>query len=166
MENNFSKAQLSWLLVLRIFVGWHFLFEGMVKVLNPYWSAAPYLMDSQGPFRSMFVNMAGNPGLMNFVNFMNEWALVLIGLGLIVGVFTRLSCLGGILLLILYTMSHPALTGVKYAMPFEGSYFLIDKNLVELAALGVLFVFPSARVIGVDRMLVRILPAGFRKFII
>jgi thiosulfate dehydrogenase [quinone] large subunit len=97
---------------------------------------------------------------------MNEWALVLIGLGLIVGVFTRLSCLGGILLLILYTMSHPALTGVKYAMPFEGSYFLIDKNLVELAALGVLFVFPSARVIGVDRMLVRILPAGFRKFII
>lgn len=166
MENNYSKAQLTWLLVLRIFVGWHFLFEGMVKVLNPNWTAAAYLVDSQGPFRSFFVNMAGNAGLMNTVNFLNEWALVLIGLGLIIGAFSRLSCIGGILLLIMYTLSHPALIGAKYAMPFEGSYFLIDKNLVELAALGVLFVFPTARVIGFDRLLVKVLPSGFKKFII
>jgi thiosulfate dehydrogenase [quinone] large subunit len=51
-------------------------------------------------------------------------------------------------------------------MPFEGSYFIIDKNLIELAALGVLFVFPAARVIGIDHLLVRALPVGFRKFII
>ena len=51
-------------------------------------------------------------------------------------------------------------------MPLEGSYFLIDKNLVELGALGVLFVFPTARVIGVDSVLVRLLPLGFLKFII
>jgi len=51
-------------------------------------------------------------------------------------------------------------------MPFEGSYFLIDKNLVELAGLGVLFVFPTARVIGIDRYLIKIFPAGFNKFII
>ena len=69
-------------------------------------------------------------------------------------------------ILIMYTLSHPALIGAKYAMPFEGSYFLIDKNLVELAALGVLFVFPSARVIGIDRLLVKVLPSGFKKFII
>jgi thiosulfate dehydrogenase [quinone] large subunit len=51
-------------------------------------------------------------------------------------------------------------------MPFEGSYFWIDKNVIELAALGVLYVFPSARVIGIDRFLIRVLPVGFRKFVI
>jgi thiosulfate dehydrogenase [quinone] large subunit len=103
MENKLSKAQLSWLVVLRIFVGWHFLYEGMVKVLNPNWTSAAYLIDSQGIFRSMFNNMAANAGLMKYVDFLNEWGLVLIGLGLILGCFARLSCIGGILLLLLYT---------------------------------------------------------------
>jgi thiosulfate dehydrogenase [quinone] large subunit len=166
MENNYTKAQLTWLLVLRIFIGWHFLYEGMVKVLNPHWTAASYLMDSQGMFRSIFIDLAGNTGIMKYIDFLNEWALVLIGFGLLLGCFTRLSIIGGILLLLLYTLSHPALIGVKYMMALEGSYFLIDKNLIELAALTVLFVFPASRVIGVDHFLVRVLPVGFRKFLI
>jgi thiosulfate dehydrogenase [quinone] large subunit len=166
MENNLTKGQLTWLVVLRIFIGWHFLYEGMIKLLNPNWTAMAYLLDSKGWFGQMFINMAGNPGIMNSVDFLNKWALVFIGLGLLTGCFTRLSCIGGILLLLLYTMSHPALIGAEYQLPFEGSYFLIDKNLVELAALGVLFVLPSARAIGIDRYLIKILPAGFNKFII
>jgi len=166
MENNYSKAQLSWLLVLRIFIGWHFLYEGLVKVLNPSWTAKAYLMDSQGPFGTFFGNMSANAGLMRSVDFLNEWALVLIGLGLILGLFTRLSCIGGILLLVLYTLSHPALLNVTYGMPMEGSYFLIDKNLVELAGLGVLFAFPTGREIGIDRVLARILPVSCQKYII
>jgi thiosulfate dehydrogenase [quinone] large subunit len=166
MENNLSKAQLSWLVVLRIIIGWHFLYEGMVKVLNPNWTAKAYLLDSKGWFGQIFINMAGNAGLMKYVDFLNEWALVLIGLGLLLGCLARLSSIGGILLLLLYTLSHPALLGVEYKMPFEGSYFLVDKNLVELVALGVLFVFPTARVIGFDRILIKLLPTGFHKYII
>lgn len=166
MENNYSKAQLSWLVVLRIFIGWHFLYEGMVKVLNPNWTASTYLMDSKGIFAQMFINMAGNAGLMRYIDFLNEWALVLIGIGLLLGCFARISSLGGMLLLLLYTFSHPAFIGAGYMMSFEGSYFLIDKNLVELAALGVLFVFPTARIIGFDRVLIKVLPAGFSKFIL
>src|SRR5512135_653069 len=135
MENNFSKGQLTWLVVLRIFIGWHFLYEGLVKVLNPNWTASTYLIDSKGWFSHMFVSMAGNPGLMRFVDFLNEWALVVIGLGLLLAFLTRLSCIGGMLLLLLYTMSPPSIIGFEYKLPFEGSYFWIDKNLVELAAL-------------------------------
>lgn len=166
MEKNLSKSQLSWLVFLRILVGWHFLYEGMVKVLNPSWSASAYLRDSQGPLRSFFVSLAENDGVMRSVDALNEWSLVLIGLGLLLGLFARLSSIGGISLLILYTLSHPAFPGAEYMMPFEGSYFLIDKNLIEMAALGVLFVFPTAREIGFDRLLIRILPSGFRKFVI
>ena len=123
-------------------------------------------MDSKGLFSSIFINMAGNSDLMKYIDFLNEWTLVLIGAGLILGFLTRLSCIGGIILLLLYTLLHPTLIGVEYMTPNEGSYFLIDKNLIELAALGVLFVFPTARVIGFDRFLINVLPEGFRKFII
>ena len=80
MENNYTKAQLTWLVILRLFIGWNILFEGMVKVLNPNWTAKSYLLDSQGPFSSMFINMAGNDGLMKYVDFLMNgawswWAL-------------------------------------------------------------------------------------------
>lgn len=166
MENKYSKAQLSFLVVLRIFIGWHFFYEGMVKVLNPNWTAATYLMDSKGIFSQLFINMSSNAGLMNFINFLNEWALVLIGLGLILGCFARLASLGGMLLLLFYTLSHPALLGVEYMMSMEGSYFLIDKNVIELVALGVLFVFPVSRIIGIDALVYNILPPSCHKFII
>jgi thiosulfate dehydrogenase [quinone] large subunit len=166
MENNYSKSQLTLLVILRLFIGWHFFYEGMVKVLNPNWTAATYLMDSKGIFSRLFINMSSNAGLMKYIDFLNEWALVLIGLGLILGCFARLSSLGGMLLLLLYTFSHPALIGIQYMMSFEGSYFLIDKNLVELAALGVLFVFPTARSFGIDMLLYKVVPVSFQKFII
>ena len=38
----------AWILtILRIFVGWHFLYEGIVKLFNPEWSSASYLMESK-----------------------------------------------------------------------------------------------------------------------
>jgi thiosulfate dehydrogenase [quinone] large subunit len=166
MEINYSKTRQTWLIILRIFIGWHFLYEGMIKVLNPHWTAKTYLLDSHGFFSSIFINMAGNGTVMKYVDLLNEWALVLIGAGLVLGIFTRLSCIGGIALLLLYTFSHPPLIDVTYMMPNEGSYFLIDKNIVELAGLGVLFVFPTARIIGIDRYLIKVLPEGFQKFII
>jgi len=166
MENRLSKIQLSWLVFLRIFIGWHFLYEGIVKVLNPSWTAKAYLLDSHGWFGNIFIRMAGSEGVNSFVSFLNEWALVIIGLGLLLGCLARLSSIGGIILLALYTLSHPALLGIEYQMPFEGSYFLIDKNLIELVALGVTFVFPTSREIGLDRYFVRVLPESFKKFII
>ena len=166
MENKLTGAQLSWLVLLRIFIGWHFLYEGLVKLLNPNWTAATYLMDSKGFFGPLFIRMAGNPGLMNVVDFLNQWALVLIGAGLLLGIFSRLSSIGGIILLLLYTMSHPALIGINYQMSFEGSYLIIDKNLIELVALGVSFVFPTARLIGIDRFFIGVLPVSCQKFII
>lgn len=166
MDQQLTKIRLAWLVLLRILIGWHFLYEGLIKVLNPSWSAKAYLLDSNGLFAGMFKNIASNPGLLDAVNFLNEWGLVLTGLGLILGVFTRLSSIGGMLLLLLYTFSHPSLLNVTYTMPMEGSYFLIDKNIIELAALGLLFVFPTGRIIGIDRFLIKCLPGDFNKFII
>lgn len=158
MEHSYTKAQLTWLMLLRLFIGWHFMYEGMVKILNPKWTSLPYLLDSKGPFSSFFVTMTQNDSLMVTLNVVNEWALLLVGLGLTLGCLYRLSSVGGMVLLIMYTLSHPSFVGASYMMPFEGSYLWIDKNLVECAALGLLCVFPTSQIIGFDRVLGRVCP--------
>lgn len=141
------------LVILRIAIGWHLLYEGIVKLLNPNWSSLGYLMDSKGLFEGLFHAMAGNATVLNVMDFINMWGLILIGAGLIVGLFTRVAAISGIILLAFYYLSHPAIIGVSYAMPTEGSYLWVNKNLVELLTLWVVVLFPTWKSIGLDRFL-------------
>lgn len=151
--SSYSATQTWMLTILRVLIGWHLLYEGVVKLWNPGWSAGGYLMDSQGFFAEYFYKLAANPGLLEVVDFLNVWGLILVGLALILGVFTRLALWGGIVLLALYYLSHPPIIGVKYALPSEGSYLWVNKNLIEIFAMAVLLVFPASRAIGFDRYL-------------
>ncbi len=152
-SRSYSGTQLTMLVALRLLIGWHLLYEGMVKLWNPDWSAVGYLKDSAGWFAGMFDAMANNAGLMDVVNFLNIWGLILVGLGLMLGIFTRIAAIGGIALLVMYFLSHPALVGVQYALPSEGSYLWVNKNLIEAAAIAVLLVFPTSHIFGLDRFL-------------
>ena len=158
LESPYTPRQ-TWLLVaLRMAIGWHFLYEGVVKLWNPGWSAGSYLIDSQGPLAWLFQLMAKNASVLGVVDFLNVWGLVLVGLGLMLGAFTRVAAIGGIALLAFYYLSHPPLIGVKYAMPAEGSYLLVNKNLIELLAIAVLYAFPTGHLLGLDRLLSKRIP--------
>ncbi|NOY94989.1 MAG: DoxX family protein [Chlorobi bacterium] len=148
-----SKCQFIWLLILRVAIGWHFLYEGVSKLLNPNWSSIGYLLDSKGFLSSFYHTLAANPKLLEISNFMNEWGLTLIGLALILGAFTRVAAYAGMVLLAFYYFSHPPFIGLSYAMPTEGSYLFIDKVFIEFCAMGVLALFPTGKYIGLDRFL-------------
>lgn len=151
-SKNYSKSQLYLLVALRVVIGWHFLYEGIIKLANPNWSSVGFLLDSQGIFSGFFHSLASNPDVLSVVDTLNIAALTLIGLGLILGSFTRLATIGGIVLLAFYYLSHPPFVGLKYAMPMEGNYLVVNKNLIELMALCVLLVFPTGTILGLDRM--------------
>lgn len=153
MISSYSKTQLWLLVLLRVAIGWHMLYEGFVKLLNPNWSALGYLMDSEGWFAGIFHSVAGNQGALQVADFLNVWGLILVGLGLILGLFTKLSSYGGIALLALYYLSHPPMISTAYAIPAEGSYIFVNKNLIELITLTVLLVFPTGKIIGLDRFI-------------
>ncbi len=150
---NYSNTQLSLLVILRLAIGWHFLYEGISKILNPNWSSIGFLLDSKGMFSGMFHAMAGNPELVNAIDFLNIWGLTAVGLGLITGLFTQVAVIGGMVLLAFYYLSHPPLISADYAIPSEGSYLFVNKNLIEFFALWVLFLFPSGNRIGLDRFI-------------
>jgi thiosulfate dehydrogenase [quinone] large subunit len=150
---DYTKLQSFSLVILRISIGWHFLYEGGVKILNPHWTAKSYLLDSGGFMQEFFYFIAGNQSLLSFSDTLNAWGLALIGLSLIVGLLTRFSSIAGIILLLLYYLSHPAFPGIEYLFPSDGSYFIINKTLVELFALLVIFTFPTSQLFGLQRLL-------------
>ncbi|MDR0824889.1 MAG: DoxX family membrane protein [Prevotella sp.] len=155
-QTSYSRSQTFWLTVLRLLIGWHFLYEGLAKLFNSSWTAYPYLMDSQGFLSDFFKSIAEDPDILMVVNYVNIYGLILVGLGLILGCFSRFASIGGIIFLVLFYLSHPPFIGSESMMPSEGSYLWIDKNLIEIGALMVLIYFPTSRVIGLDRYLSKI----------
>ena len=152
---NPSSTQLTALVVLRILIGWHFLYEGIVKLINPYWSSAGYLSESKWILSGLFSDIAASPAWLSIVDFLNIWGLIAIGLGLMLGCLTRVATVSGIVLLFLYYICNPPFIGYKYTSPSEGSYLTVNKNLIEMVALWVVFLFPTGKIIGLDRFLFR-----------
>jgi thiosulfate dehydrogenase [quinone] large subunit len=71
----------------------------------------------------------------------------------LLGCFTRVATIAGIVLLALYFLAAPPFVGYVYSMPSEGSYLIVNKVLIELAGLVVLLAFPTGRIIGLDRLI-------------
>ena len=148
MEDNYTGPQKTFLVALRILIGWHFLYEGLLKLLNPEWTSKGYLLSSEGLFSSFF-EWLGSDGMINMVDLLTIVLLLLVGFTLMLGIFTRQGSMAGMLLLAFFYLSHPALPGMAQG-PAEGNYFIVNKNLIELAALGVIWFFPSNKVFGLE----------------
>lgn len=149
-----SLPQRTLLIVLRVAIGWHFLYEGVTKVLDGGWSSAGALAVTQGPLAGVFREMSSHWRLLDVVDVGMSWGLTVIGLALVLGLFTRLATLSAAFLLGLFYLMNPPLPGFEF-VPGEGAYLVVNKNLVELLALLVLWAFPTGRWAGLDRILVR-----------
>jgi thiosulfate dehydrogenase (quinone) large subunit len=152
-ETNLTRAQVWAVVLLRVLIGWHFLYEGIAKLSAPAWSASGFLIQSRGPFAGFFHSLAASPTALANVNLMTMWGLVAIGLGLIVGCFTRLAAVSGILIILLIYLCNPPFVGYFYSIPMEGSYLVVNKNLVEAAGLLVVALTNTGRVAGLDRII-------------
>lgn len=146
---TYSKPQLFFLTLLRLFVGWHFMFEGLIKILTPGWTAKGYLMSAQG-FLAPFFNWLGSDSMINISDTLTALALITVGLTLLLGLWEKTGAFVGIGMLAFFYLAHPAWPGIPASGPAEGNYFIVNKNLVELAALGVLAYFPTGHLLGLS----------------
>jgi thiosulfate dehydrogenase [quinone] large subunit len=150
---TFPRGAMIAITALRILVGWHFFYEGLTKLTAPSWSAAGFLKQAKGPFAGSFHAMAARPDLLANTDLFTMWLLTLVGACLILGLFTRLASLGGLAFLLMVYLAAPPWIGYFYAIPAEGSYLIVNKNLVEVAALVVIMLTGSGRFAGLDRIL-------------
>lgn len=158
-QNRFTSLQVVALVSLRILIGWHFAYEGLYKLLLPgwtrdgaraaAWTARGYLQSSTGPFAPLFHRLGDT--MLAQIDTLLPAALLLVGLSLMLGLFTRAGCLGAIAFLTVFYLSMPPTSGMPQPGA-EGAYLLVNKNVIELAAVFVLLVFPTGRMAGLDRL--------------
>ncbi|BFP39637.1 DoxX family membrane protein [Muricauda sp. SCSIO 64092] len=144
-----SKIEIS-VIILRVLIGWHFLYEGIVKLYNPDWTAFGYLASAQGPFKSVFSALA-NESVIGWVDTLNMAALMVVGITLLLGIFEKMGAIVGIGLLAMYYLSHPPFPGLTQ-LNVEGNYWLVNKNLIEMAALLLLYHFPTGYRFGIKNL--------------
>ncbi|NJK87144.1 MAG: DoxX family membrane protein [Bacteroidales bacterium] len=147
---NRSVVKTIGLALLRIAIGWHFLFEGISKLFTPGWTSADFLQLSNWLFSGFFHWIADNPFILGITDLIVIWGIILIGLALFLGIFERIAAISGMVIILLFWLANPPLTGLDFGIPHEGNYLIVDKNLVEFFALFILLLFPSGKYFGID----------------
>lgn len=125
---------------LRAFLGLQFLLAGIAKFGD--WSAAGYLEHASGPFSEFFSSLAG----LAWVDALNQWGLLLIGIALILGIAMRPASFFGILLMALY-----------YVADFDGNtvHGIIDSHIIYILIFLVFIGGGAGHVFGLDGMVRR-----------
>jgi len=150
--HDLSTPQKFILVTLRLAIGWHFLSEGIGKLsMYPSWTSKGYLMGSYGPFSDLFKQIADNQALLSLSDTMVAYSLTLTGIFLLLGLFTRLGCIMGVILLTMFYVSYPPWTFMPgVSTPTDSNYLLVNKNVVEALGLLVVMAFPTGRFAGLD----------------
>lgn len=146
---KFSAGQRYGLVLLRVFIGWHFLYEGVLKLYNPSWTSKGYLL-SASILKPFFIWLA-DASRISIIDTLNIVGLIAVGASLLVGIKVRWGCIGGILLLLLYYLAHPPFPSLPQG-PSEGSYWIVNKNLIEMVALFVIYQFPLTASFGIESL--------------
>jgi len=160
---TYSPAQQISLILLRTVIGWHFVYEAYYKLITPGWSSAGiplarwtsagYLKGASGPLAGLFQRMI-NAGWTPWIDRTVKVALLLIGLSLVLGLFTRVGAWGALLFLSLFYLLYIPLMGVPQPSN-EGTYLIVNKTLIEAVAVGVLLAFDTGAIAGIDLLLKR-----------
>ena len=125
----------------RFAIGLLFFYAGITKVLDPDWSSEGYLKGAQ-TFNGFYTWLA-SPGLLPFINFVNEWGLTLIGISLILGIALKYAAPLGALLMLLYYF--PVLD-----FPYLEHAFIVDEHIIYGLLLLLLWKLNAGRVWGLD----------------
>jgi thiosulfate dehydrogenase (quinone) large subunit len=153
-----SPSQRFVLVVLRICIGWHFLYEGYFKLILPAWAAdgthlGPwssygYLEGASGPVGHL-LHALFNSGYGHIIDVAVIATLWAIGLSLMLGFFTQAGCCLALCMLSLFYLTAIPLDGVPHP-GMEGNYLLINKTLIEWLAVAVVLFFQTGRIAGLD----------------
>ena len=160
-----TTAQQFGLVALRTLIGWHFLYEAYYKMASPawspagtgpltHWTSAGYLKGASGPLARVFQPALDHPNWMLWIDRSVKVGLLLIGVSLLLGLFTRLGSAAAFLLLSTFYLLYIPTIGIPQPNA-EGTYLIVNKTLIEAVAVAVLFFFDTGRIAGLDLLFSR-----------
>jgi uncharacterized membrane protein YphA (DoxX/SURF4 family) len=92
-------------------------------------------------------------GLVWWLDRVTEWGLTIVGLCLMIGLLTRLSCILAVAFLLTTYLLAPPWAWLPVPLQTEGNPLYVNKNLIEMLALLALATTASGRWFGVDPLL-------------
>ena len=153
-----TRPQSVALIVLRTLIGWHFLYEAYFKIMSPAWSrgggpltpwtSAGYLQGASGPLAGIFQRLV-NAGWTVWLDRSVKVTLLVVGVSLILGLFTRIGLWLALAMLSLFYLLYVPTLGLPQPNS-EGAYLIVNKTLIEAAAVAVLLMFDTGRIAGLD----------------
>jgi thiosulfate dehydrogenase (quinone) large subunit len=160
-QRSLTSFQQTALIILRTAVGWHFLYEGIYKLRLPAWSADGHPLAAwtsagfikgaaSGPLAKLATSAVSH-GFLAIIDKALMVGITLVGLSLILGLLTRLGCIGGVLLLSLFYFLAIPTTGMPQTGA-EGNYLIVNKTLIEGVAVLLLAAFDTGQIAGLDRL--------------
>jgi uncharacterized membrane protein YphA (DoxX/SURF4 family) len=137
--------------VIRVAIGWHFLFEGLSKIMAGNWTASAYLSNTTGFLSGFYHWLANSPVLLQTTDVMNMYGLLLIGLALFIGLYVSAASVFALLLLFLYYFAYPPFGGSLIGAS-EGHLFIVNRIFIEAIALFFLL-YSRDKGYGIDRLI-------------
>ncbi|UCF37636.1 MAG: DoxX family protein [Acidobacteriota bacterium] len=135
------------LVVTRFAIGWHLFYQGFGKVVEGDWSSVGYLKAGWGPFPWI----AEHPTLLYLTDLATVWGLMILGILLMVGLFTRVASILAILQLFMIYVAIPPLDYTGFVTTTErGSELYVNQTLIEVLALMILASFRTGHIMGLD----------------
>jgi thiosulfate dehydrogenase [quinone] large subunit len=152
-RSSFTGVQLSVLVILRVAIGWLMLYEGIGRVMNASWSMTNYLSGSRGFMAEFFKSLAAQTSLMSVLGIINQWGLILIGMGLIFGLLSKYFSLLGLVFVLIGYLSHPPFLGLSYTSIIQGSYLIVNELFILFFLFLLFILFPTSHQFGLDRLI-------------
>jgi uncharacterized membrane protein YphA (DoxX/SURF4 family) len=89
-------------------------------------------------------------GMIDYLDWSTRWFLTVVGVLLMVGLFTRFSCFAAAGFLLLTYLTHMPLPWLPTPPNQEGTYLFVNKNIIEMVALLALMTTRSGKWAGLD----------------
>lgn len=139
------KLDRSIIFVLRIMMGWTFLYAGVWQIWENFDTAG--FLNHVVTFHDVFAVFAA-PAILPYTDFLVKWGHLLIGLSLVSGFLVRVSGPFAVLLMITYYFAH-----MKFPYIESNVNFLIDYHLVYATVIVFLMARRAGHVWGLDGLI-------------
>ncbi|QLD89544.1 DoxX family protein [Natronomonas salina] len=143
VEGQAHSLSAWFVLALRLVIGFAFLYSGVEKILGGF-AAQGYLGNvaatNGNPLEGMFLWMSQTPWFVEFVNVAVPWGEVAIGLGIIVGLLTRLAAFFGALMMLLFYFGN-----------WDMAHGPINADFMYMLVFLSVAAFGAGRILGLDQ---------------
>jgi thiosulfate dehydrogenase [quinone] large subunit len=129
--------------LLRVAMGWIFVWSGFDKLLGDWTSAGFLVNGTQGPLEGWFTDLGTNSAAVDVIDGLVVWGQILIGITLILGVGTRFSLFwAGAMMFMFYIAQFPPANN-----PF------LDEHIVYIGLFLLLGALGAGRILGLDALI-------------